>query len=65
MKQYICQYKVKELLIVFENDLIKEMKAKIEVVIQEEVEGKSSIGYLTKTEPLTLKEKFNIYQMTD
>src|ERR1044072_3302846 len=64
MKQVIRQYKLKEQLLVPEDELMEEMEVKIEVVEWEEVKGESPIEYLAKAEMLTMKEKFNINQMT-
>ena len=61
MKQHIWQYKIEELIIVPEDDLMKEMKAKMETAIWEKIKRELPTEYLVETEPITLEEKFNIY----
>ena len=60
MKQTIWQYKLEEQLLIPEDEIMKEMEAKMEAVEWEEIGGKLSSRYLAEEEPTTLKEKFNI-----
>ena len=65
MKQYIHQYKAEELLIIPEDNLMREMEDKMEVTEWEEIEEESPTGYLAETELIEMEKEFNIYQMTD